>query len=197
PVDWSGHIRMNGVSFRYHDHEEPAVKALSLDIVVGTTVGIVGGSGSGKSTLLGLLQGLYKPTEGQITIDGLPYSRLDPGQVGRNIGVALQDSTLFRGTIYENLTARDLGASRNTVMEAATIAGVEEFVRRLPDGYDTMVGDGARILSGGQRQRIAIARALLGRPKVLILDEALSGLEYEVEQAIHRKILQYMNGSTV
>ncbi|MFD1628156.1 peptidase domain-containing ABC transporter [Azospirillum griseum] len=193
----SGRITVDGVGFRYDHHRPPALAGVTLDIAAGSVVGLVGRSGSGKSTLMRLLQGVYPPQEGAIRYDGLDIRELDLTHLRRSIGVVLQDNFLFRGSIRDNIAMTLPGAPREAVVEAARLAGADDFIRALPDGYDTLVEEGASNLSGGQKQRIAIARALLPQPRVLILDEATSALDPDSEAVVMTGLRRIAQGRTV
>jgi ABC-type polar amino acid transport system ATPase subunit len=173
-----GAIRFANVDFRYQIDGPDVLRGISLDIPEGQVLGIVGPSGSGKSTLTKLIQRLYKPDRGQIFLDGIDIAQCDTAWLRRQIGVVLQENMLFNRTIHENIALADPAMSRALVIAAARIAGADEFISRMPLGYDTMIEERGANLSGGQRQRIAIARAIAIRPRILILDEATNGLDY-------------------
>jgi ABC-type multidrug transport system fused ATPase/permease subunit len=154
-------------------------------------------SGSGTSTLANLLLGLYAPNDGRILIDGVPQSEWDMRWIRRQLAVVLQDSILLSGTVRENLRFAKADATEAEIRTAARQANAEEFIQRLPQGYDTLVGERGTTLSGGQRQRLAIARAVLRNPPVLILDEATSALDYESERLIQEAIDRLSAGRTV
>jgi subfamily B ATP-binding cassette protein HlyB/CyaB len=160
-------------------------------------VGIVGRSGSGKSTLTKLLQRLYLPEQGRITIDGHDLALSDPAWLRRQIGVVLQENVLFNRSIRDNIALTDPGASLDRVIQVAKLAGIHEVITCLPEGYDTRVGDNGLGLSGGQKQRIAIARALLNDPRILVFDEATSALDYETERVIQNNMQRICAGRTV
>ena len=160
-------------------------------------VGIVGRSGSGKSTLTKLIQRLYLPNNGRILIDGVDTAQVEPAWLRRQIGVVLQDSMLFGGTIEENIKIAFPNATREDIVRAAELAGADAFIQELPHGYDTFVGERGSLLSGGQRQRISIARALISDPKILIFDEATSALDYESESIIMANIEKIAAGRTM
>ena len=160
-------------------------------------VALVGPSGPGKSTLTKLVQRLYRPEQGQILIDGLDLGQVDTAWLRRQIGVVLQESTLFNRTIHENIALANPGMPRAQVIMVARLAGADEFISKLPLGYDTPIEERGANLSGGQRQRIAIARALATQPRVLILDEATSALDYESERIIQRNMRHIVQGRTV
>jgi ATP-binding cassette, subfamily B, bacterial HlyB/CyaB len=185
------------VSFRYQPDAQDVLKNIQLKISPGEVIGIIGSSGSGKSTLTKLLQRLYPPRSGRISVDGIDLSVVNPSSLRRQIGVVLQENRLFAASIRENIAAADPGAPLEAVMAAARLAGAHEFVSELPQGYDTEVGEQGLSLSGGQRQRIALARALICNPRILILDEATSALDYESERVIHANMKAIAQGRTV
>ncbi len=193
----NGHIRVSGVTFRYSGNGPEILHNVNLDIPAGQTIGIVGPSGSGKSTLTRLLQRLYIPERGQILLDGIDIGQVDPAWLRRQIGVVLQENTLFNRTIHENIALAAPGMHRAQVISIAKLAGADEFINRLPLGYDTHIEERGANLSGGQRQRIAIARALATNPRILIFDEATSALDYESEQIIQRNMQRIAQGRTV
>ncbi len=167
---------------------------MTLSVRPGEVIGIVGRSGSGKSTLARLMQRLYLPSVGQIFIDGTDIAHTDPQWLRRQVGVVLQETQLFSGTLRENIALAVPDASQEQVMAAAALAGAHEFISELPMGYDTPVGEHGGQLSGGQKQRIGLARALITDPKVLILDEATSALDYESERIIHHNMAEICRG---
>lgn len=192
-----GHIRLEGVRFRYRLDGPEIIRNIHLDIKPGMILGIVGRSGSGKSTLAKLVQRLYLPESGRILIDGIDLSLADPAWLRRQIGVVLQESFLFNGSVRDNIAFHYPQAPIEEVIRVATLAGAHEFILEFPEGYDTIVGERGTALSGGQRQRIAIARALLTNPRILILDEATSSLDSESEAIIQRNLRQICQGRTV
>ncbi|MBD0347166.1 MAG: peptidase domain-containing ABC transporter, partial [Coleofasciculus sp. Co-bin14] len=186
---FSGRIRFENVTFRYHGESETNVlENLSFEIEPEQTVAVVGRSGSGKTTLSKLILGLYPPTEGKILIDDHDVTSISLKSLRSQIGVVDQDTFLFGGTIRENLSIAYPEASLEEIIEAATLAGANEFIQKLPMGYETQIGEGGGMLSGGQRQRLAIARALLGNPRFLIFDEATSNLDAESERIIQNNL---------
>ena len=192
-----GAIGFDRVGFRYKPDGNEVLREVSLQIKAGEVIGIVGRSGSGKSTLTRLIQRLYVPERGRVMVDGMDLSTVDASSLRRQIGVVLQENMLFNRTIRENIALSDPGAPLEKVMQAAKMAGAHEFVSELADAYDTMVGEHGASLSGGQRQRIAIARALMGDPRILIFDEATSALDYESEAIIQRNMKLICQGRTV
>jgi len=193
----AGRIELRGVSLRYRLESPDALRNISLTIAPGEVIGVVGASGSGKSTLTKTIQRLYSPYAGQVLLDGVDVAQLDPAWLRRQIGVVLQENVLFNRSIHENIALADPAAPRALVMQAARLAGAEEFIAQLPQGYDTIIEERGANLSGGQRQRIAIARALVVNPRILILDEATSALDYESERVIQRNMRAIVRGRTV
>lgn len=181
-------ITFRDVTMRYRRDESPAVAGLSLTIPRGHFMALVGSSGAGKSTLMDLLIGLIEPTEGAVLVDGVDLRDLDPAAWRQRLGVVSQDCFLFRATIRENITYGRPEATSEEIATAARAAHAEEFILRLADRYDTMVGERGTWLSAGQRQRVALARALIRHPEVLILDEATSALDSESERHIQRAL---------
>ncbi|AUB35009.1 ABCB-BAC, ATP-binding cassette, subfamily B, bacterial [Nostoc flagelliforme CCNUN1] len=189
-----GYIAFDKVTFRYHPESDVnTLENISFEVRPGQMIALVGRSGSGKTTISKLVLGLYPPTEGKILIDGYDVTTLSLRSLRSQIGVVDQDTFLFGGTIRENISLGYPEATLEEVIEAAQQAGAHEFIKELPMGYETQIGEGGGTLSGGQRQRLAIARALVGNPQLLILDEATSSLDAESERIIQtnlNKILQ-------
>ena len=192
-----GGISFEHVTFRYAPGGQPALHDVSFAIEPGMVVGIVGRSGSGKSTLTRLIQRLYPVQEGCVRVDGHDVREIDLYHLRRATGTVLQENFIFRGTVRDNISVSRPDASFEAIVEAARLAGAEEFIQRLPQGYDTMLEEEASNLSGGQRQRIAIARALLPSPRILILDEATSALDPESEAIVQRNLKGIAHGRTV
>jgi ABC-type multidrug transport system fused ATPase/permease subunit len=190
-----GHVEFRDVSFEYQEGV-PVLREVSFDAPPGTSTALVGPSGSGKSTLIGLVAAFYRPTSGTILVDGHDLSRVRLTDYRSHLGVVFQDNFLFDGTILENIAFAQPDASREEVLKAARIARCDDFVREMPDGYDTVVGERGVKLSGGQRQRVAIARAILADPRILILDEATSSLDSESEALIQEGLTELMKGRT-
>ncbi len=185
--DVRGEIELKDVTFAYPDRPT-VVKGLSLKIPAGQTIAIVGATGSGKSTLVKLLLRLYEIQSGRITLDGINLQDLHLVDLRRSIGLVSQDVFLFHGSVRENIAYGSPDADLASVIAAAKIAEADDFIDRLPERYDTIVGERGQKLSGGQRQRIAIARAVLKNPPILILDEATSAVDNETEAAIQRSL---------
>lgn len=192
-----GHLRFEQVTFRYHPESDVnTLENVSFEVQPGQIVALVGRSGSGKTTISKLLLSLYPPTEGKILIDGYDVTTLSLRSLRQQIGVVDQDTFLFGGTIRENISVGHPEATLEDVIEAAQQAGAHSFVKELPMGYETQIGEGGGMLSGGQRQRLAIARALLGNPPLLILDEATSSLDAESERIIQANLNTILQART-
>ena len=192
-----GEIRFDDVTFRYPGSQALALNKASFTIEQGTVVGIVGRSGSGKTTLTKLIQGLYPVQEGIVRFDGIDAREIELSHLRRQIGVVLQENFLFRGTVRENLSVTKPDATFEELVEAAAAAGADEFIERLPMGYDTVLEENASNLSGGQKQRLSIARTLVARPRILILDEAASALDPESEAIFISNLSKIAVGRTV
>ncbi len=195
--DFAGQIEFENVSFQYSAEGPPALDDISFSVEPGSIFGIVGRSGSGKTTLTRLIAGLYPVQRGLLRIDGYDSRELDLVHLRRNLGLVLQDNFLFRGTVRENIASAKRDATFADIVRAAQLAGADEFIERLPRGFDTLLEEDASNLSGGQKQRLAIARALIANPKILILDEATSALDSESELIIRRNLRRIAAGRTV
>ncbi len=196
PTPRRGTVDLDRVSFRYGEESPWALREVSLAVRPGEVVALVGPSGAGKTTLVSLLTRFWDVTEGSIRIDGVDVRRLRLADLRRMIGIVPQEPALFSGTIRENIAYARPGASDEDVQGAAVAAHAAEFVARLPDGYDTVVGERGVKLSGGQRQRVALARAILKDPTLLILDEATSSLDTESERLIEDALERLLVGRT-
>ena len=190
-----GRVDLRDVHFGYVPHL-PVLKGITLEVAAGEMIGLVGTSGVGKSTLINLICRLYDPDSGSISVDGVDLRHLRLEDLRRQIGVVLQDTFLFDGTVAENIAYARPGASRRDIVRAAWIANAHEFVVKMPDGYDTLIGEGGQRLSGGERQRLAIARAVLHDPRILILDEATASVDTETERKIQEAIGRLVRGRT-
>jgi ATP-binding cassette subfamily B protein len=182
-----GELEFNHISFAYNGRN-PIIENLSLHIPAGKTIALVGSTGSGKSTLVKLLLRLYEVQSGTISFDGVDIRELDFKNLRSHIGLVSQDVFLFHGTVAENIAYGTISATEKEIIAAARIAEAHEFIKELPQGYETIVGERGQKLSGGQRQRVAIARAVLKNPPILILDEATSAVDNETEALIQRSL---------
>ncbi|MDQ1077739.1 peptidase domain-containing ABC transporter [Pseudoroseomonas cervicalis] len=193
----AGALDFQKVGFRYPGAALPALQDVSFSVAQGQVLGVVGRSGSGKTTLTRLIQAIHLPQEGLIQLDGMDLRQIELSHLRRHVGVVLQDNLLFRGSIRDNIAAARPDASLEEVVQAARLAGADEFIARLPLSYDTLVEENAANFSGGQRQRLAIARALITRPPLLIFDEATSALDPESEAIIQRNLAEIARGRTM
>lgn len=192
-----GRIEFDAVGFAYRPGGAEVLCDVSFAVAPGEVIGIVGPSGSGKSTIAKLVARLYLPQRGRILIDGSDIAVVDPGWLRRHVAIVPQETTLFSGSIRENIAWADPSLPIDGVMAAARLAGAHEFISKLPGGYEAPVGEHGVFLSGGQRQRIGLARALVRRPAVLLLDEATSALDYESERLIDHNLAAICSGRTV
>jgi subfamily B ATP-binding cassette protein HlyB/CyaB len=192
-----GAVTLDHIRFRYRADGPVVLDELNFHCDPGEVIGIVGRSGSGKSTITKLIQRLYVPETGRIMIDGVDLSMVDTTWLRQQIGVVLQENFLFNRTIRENIALSNPAIPMEQVIQAAKQAGAHEFIVDLAEGYDSMVGEQGCNLSGGQRQRIAIARALIGDPRILIFDEATSALDYESERVIQDNMASICKGRSV
>jgi ATP-binding cassette subfamily B protein len=190
-----GRVEFRQVTFGYDAHK-PVLQQFALDVRAGEMIGLVGHSGAGKSTAINLLCRFYDPQEGEVRIDGVDVRRIAQHDLRSQIGVVLQDTFLFNGTVAENIGYAKPGASREEIMAAAKTANAHDFIVQKPDGYDTAVGERGQALSAGERQRVAIARAVLHNPRILILDEATSSVDTDTERQIQEAIARLTRGRT-
>jgi ATP-binding cassette, subfamily B, bacterial HlyB/CyaB len=195
PID--GKVEFSNVTFKYKGTVSPSLNRISFEVSRGTALGVMGKSGSGKTTITRLLQRLHSDYEGLIKIDGIDVREYDVDHLRRNVSIVLQENFLFSGTIRENICAATPDATFDDVVKAARLAGAEEFIDKLPRGYETHVYEGSPNLSGGQRQRLAIARALIVDPPILILDEATSALDADSEAIVNGNIARIASGRTL
>jgi ABC-type multidrug transport system fused ATPase/permease subunit len=192
----AGEIVFDHVAFAY-DPEAPVLREVSFHVKPGQMIGVVGPTGGGKSTIVSLIPRFYDPTAGKITIDGIDIRDYKLQELRNNIGYVLQETVLFQGTIRDNIAYGRAGATEDEIMDAAKLADVDEFVSRMPQGYDTVVGERGETLSGGQRQRIGIARAIIRNNPILILDEPTAALDTESESMVMKALERLMKGRTV
>ena len=191
-----GHIEFDQVGFRYIAEGDPVLCEVSFTVEPGQTLALLGATGSGKSTIINLIPRFYDVTEGAVLIDGYDVRDLTLDSLRSQIGIVLQETTLFEGTIRENLAFGRADASQEAIEQAARAAEAHEFIMSFTDGYDTHVGERGVTLSGGQKQRIAIARALLRDPRILILDDATSSVDLSTEFRIQQALERLMAGRT-
>ena len=192
----SGHVELRGVTLQYESASRPALRDVDLDVPAGTTVAVVGATGSGKTTLVQLIPRLYDVTAGAVLVDGADVREVDVSSLRSAIAVVNDDPFLFSATVAENIAYARADATQEEIELAARRAQAHEFIERLPDGYETRVGERGLTLSGGQRQRVAIARALLADPRILILDDATSSVDASTEQEIKAALREVMSGRT-
>jgi subfamily B ATP-binding cassette protein HlyB/CyaB len=192
-----GRVIFEKVSFKYSPESPNVLEDINFEVKAGQVIGLIGSSGSGNSTLMKLLQRLYTPQKGRILVDGVNIALADPTWLRRQIGVVPQESVLFNRSIRDNIAIANPALDIEAVEAAAQLAGADEFIRALPQAYDTIVGERGATLSAGQRQRIALARALANNPRLLVLDEATSALDYESERIIQINMRRICQGRTV
>lgn len=190
-----GEVVLENVTFGYEPNQ-PVLQGISFTAEAGKMLGIVGRSGAGKSTLVNLISRLYDPEEGRITIDGIDVRDMSFADLRRNVAMVSQETYIFMGTVAQNIAYARPDASREEIMAAAISASAHDFICKMPDGYDTMIGSSGRNLSGGERQRISIARAILANPRILILDEATASVDTETERAIQSSLDRLVKGRT-
>lgn len=194
--DIKGKIEFDNVTFRYTDNTPNVLKNLSLTVEAGKNIAIVGPSGGGKTTLCSLLPRFYELDSGKITIDSIDIKDVTMASLRDKIGIVQQNIYLFSGSVRDNIEYGKPGASFEEIQEAARLAGADEFINLLPNGYDTYVGERGVKLSGGQKQRISIARVFLKNPPILILDEATSALDNESERLVQQSLEKLSAGRT-
>ena len=193
----SGEVRFDDIQFRFKPDSPKVLKDINLTIPAGKFVGIVGQSGSGKSTLMKLLPRLYAPEQGRIFIDDYDINKVELYSLRRQIGIVPQEPLLFSGTISDNIALTNPDATNDEIVKAAKISCAHEFIMSLPQGYSTQLGERGTSLSGGQRQRLAIARTLIGNPRLLVMDEATSALDYDTERRVCQNLRESLQGCTV
>ena len=194
--DGGGAVELRDVTFRFAGARADALRDVSVTVPAGSTVALVGATGSGKSTLVSLVARLYEPTAGAVLVDGTDVRTVDPAALRRQIAVVTDDPFLFSDTVHANIAYARPDATREEVVAAAEAAQADAFVRELPDGYDTVIGERGLTVSGGQRQRLAIARALLANPRILVLDDATSAVDATTEARIKDALRETMKGRT-
>jgi ATP-binding cassette subfamily C protein LapB len=192
-----GHLSLEAASFGYEEGRPPVIDNLSMEVKPPGILGVVGRNGCGKTTLLKMMQGLYAPTSGRVLLDGGDISQFSREDLAQWVGYVPQECFLFAGTIRENIAITNPDASDEEIVEAATLAGVHDYVIDLPDGYGTEIGEAGSRLSGGQRQRIAIARALLPDPPILLLDEVSGNLDIQAEIALRDTLIKLARDHTI
>lgn len=196
-TSFNGDIEFREVSFKYPGTEENALTKVSFKIKAGERVALLGRMGSGKSTIHKLILGLYQPTDGAVLIDGIDSRQIDPAELRRAIGYVQQDTHLFYGTMRENISMTFPHADDATVLEAAHAGGIDEFINANPKGFDLLVGERGETLSGGQRQGVGIARALIAKPSILLLDEPTSAMDHSSEENVKKRMAVSSQGKTV
>jgi len=192
-----GEIEFRHVSFAYPGRQESSLDDISFKVNPGEKVALIGKVGSGKTTLQKLILGLYQPTGGAVLIDGIDMRQLDPADLRRNMGHVAQDVTLFYGSLRENITFGMPHATDDAILAAVDTAGLSDFVRRHPQGFDLQVGERGELLSGGQRQSVGIARAVLHNSPILLLDEPTSAMDFSTEALVTQRMQAHCQGKTV
>lgn len=195
--NFRGDIEFREVSFNYPESEVSALKNVSFKIRAGEHVAILGRMGSGKTTLHKLMLGLYQPTSGAVLVDGIDIRQLDPAELRRHIGYVQQDTNLFYGTMKENIAISALHADDASIIHAAQVGGIDEFINMHPQGYDMPVGERGETLSGGQKQGVGIARAVINHPPILLLDEPTSAMDHSGEELVKQRLKAELTGKTL
>ncbi|MDM0065996.1 ATP-binding cassette domain-containing protein [Variovorax sp. J31P207] len=199
--EFAGQITLKRINFAYPappmQPSPPVLQGVSLDIRPGERVGVLGNIGSGKSTLLRIMAALYQPTGGQVLMDGVDVGQIDPADVRAAVGMLSQEPRLFHGTLRDNVTIGDPGASTAAFLQVARLTGLDAIAARHPRGFDMPIGEGGQGLSGGQRQLVALARCLLLRPRILLMDEPTSSMDLQTEHYFLRRMAAATQGQTV
>ena len=188
PARFEGKVEFRNVSFRYEDSDLPVLQDISFVAEPGETVAIMGETGCGKTSLIQLIPRFYEPTAGEVLVDDFNVSKLKLKQLRTSIGMATQDVLLYSDTIDGNIAYGDTNITKENVIKVARVSAADEFISKMPDGYDTIVGERGVGLSGGQKQRISLARALAVRPSILILDDTTSAVDMETEKLIQERL---------
>jgi ATP-binding cassette subfamily C protein LapB len=194
---FDGEIEFRNVTFKFPGASQPIINDLSLKIPAGQRVAVVGKMGSGKSTFTRLLAGIYEPEEGSVLIDGVDVRQIEKSDLRRNIGITLQESWLFAGSIRDNILMGSFEYDDEHLIKICKIAGVDDFVAAHPKGYDMIVKERGAGLSGGQKQAINLARSLLHEPSVLLLDEPTSSMDQQTERSVVQALSEFQTGKTM
>lgn len=195
-INFDGNIKFENVSFHYFDDDKLVLKDFNFEIKNGQSIAFIGSTGSGKSTIVNLICKFYDPTSGDIFLDGINYKNIDKTCLYNNLGYVLQQPQLFSISIKENIKFGNENATDEEIMEICNLLGIDEFISKLPDGIDTVIGESGYNISSGQKQLISFARALIKNPKLLILDEATSSIDTETEKFIQNKMKDILSGKT-
>jgi ATP-binding cassette, subfamily C, bacterial LapB len=194
---FTGEIEFRDVSFNYPGTEVSALKNVSFKIRAGEHIAVLGRMGSGKTTLQKLILGLYQPTSGAILIDGIDSRQIDPAELRRNIGYVQQDTSLFFGSMRDNIAIGAPHADDAQVLNAANIGGIAEFINVHPKGFDMLIGERGETLSGGQKQGVGIARAMINNPSIILLDEPTSAMDHSGEEYVKARLKEVSEGKTL
>ena len=195
-LDFEGNIKFENVSFHYFDDDKLILKDFNFEIKNGESVAFIGSTGSGKSTIVNLICKFYNPTSGDIYLDGINYRNIDKTCLYNNLGYVLQQPQLFSISIKENIKFGNENATDEEILKVCNLLGIDEFISKLPNGIDTVIGETGYNISGGQKQLISFARALIKNPKLLVLDEATSSIDTETEKIIQNKMKDILKGKT-